>query len=139
MKIRSLYFFIASFFFLLSSCEDEETIVDECNTPRACTYDLRSVSIEIKNTDGAPVILDDFYTFLDSRKKFEYEYFSKENGIYPVLTDSEISHLDRNGTIVIFVGEKDGRNLLEHQMVIGHDCCHVKLIEGDVNIVIEDL
>lgn len=138
MKFRGLYFLIA-FSISLFSCEDEETKIDECNAPRACTYDLRSVSIEIKNTDGEPVILDDFYTFFDSRKKLEYEYFSKENGVYPVLTDSEISHLDRSGTTLIFVGEKDGKNLVEHQMVIGHDCCHVILIEGDDKIVIEDL
>jgi methionine synthase II (cobalamin-independent) len=113
---------------------------DGCEENKICTEEFRTISLEITNQDGDAVVLDDFYTFLDSRKKFEYTLndFHTENGIYPVLTDAEMDEVERQGTTLIFVGEKAGKNIVEHQMVIGHDCCHVILIEGDDKIVIEE-
>ncbi|RUA30425.1 MAG: hypothetical protein DSY77_14220 [Bacteroidetes bacterium] len=111
----------------------------ECDGNLFCTKEFRTISLEITNQEGNPIVLDDFYTFYDSRKKFEYELndIQKRQGIYPVLTDAEMDEVEKEGTTLIFVGEKDGRNIVEHQMVIGHDCCHVILIEGESKIVIE--
>jgi len=112
---------------------------DNCNLEsRICTEEFRTVSLQIQDSDGNPVLLDDFYTFYDSRKKFEYtlDDFDAEEGIYPVLTDAELDEIEKEGTTLIFVGEKDGANIVEHQMVIGHDCCHIQLLEGDNKIII---
>ncbi len=142
MKFKSLpiLFMFVSFSFL--SCEDENANDDDCNLgSRLCTEEFRTISLEITNPEGDPVVLDYFYTFYDSRKKFEYtlDDVQKGEGIYPVITDADMDELDREGSILIFVGEKDGRNIVEHQMVIGHDCCHVQLIEGDDEIEIDEL
>jgi hypothetical protein len=140
MKFRYLQFSLILFTFTFFSCEDENVNDDDCNLEaRICTEEFRTVSLEITTPDGDPVILDDFYTFLDSRTKFEFELdeFQQGTGRYPVITDQELEELDREGTTLIFVGEKDGSNLVEHQMVIGHDCCHVILIEGEEEIIIE--
>ncbi|WP_296620685.1 hypothetical protein [Marivirga sp.] len=141
MKFSYLQIFFAFAAISFFSCKEEELSNDDCNLEtRICTEEFRSISLEITTPDGNPVILDDFYTFHDSRKKFEFELndVQKGNGIYPVITDSELDELKREGTTLIFVGEKDGKNLVEHQMVIGHDCCHVILIEGEDKIVIEE-
>ncbi|MGJ3234790.1 hypothetical protein [Marivirga sp.] len=141
MKFRGLYFLIA-FSISLFSCEEENLSSDDCDSvSKICTEEFRSITLEIVDLEGEPVILDDFYTFLDSRKKFEFTLneIQEGQGVYPVLTDAEMDEIDREGTTLIFVGEKDGKNLVEHQMVIGHDCCHVILIEGDDKIVIEDV
>ncbi|MGM0580451.1 MAG: hypothetical protein ACQETL_07215 [Bacteroidota bacterium] len=139
MKFKGLHFFLLLFSVSFFSCEDENLDSDECDDNLICTEEFRSITLEITTPEGEAVILDNFYTFHDSRKKFEFELddHQKGTGFYPVITDSEIDELEREGTTLIFVGEKDGRNIVEHQMVIGHDCCHVQLIEGEDKIVIE--
>jgi hypothetical protein len=137
MKFSRLYLFFVLFSASFFSCEKEKVDADDCQRELLiCTEEFRTIYQE-----GDPIVLDDFYTFLDSRKKFEFTLneIQEGQGIYPVLTDAEMDEIDRGGTTLIFVGEKDGKNLVEHQMVIGHDCCHVILIEGDDKIVIEDL
>jgi hypothetical protein len=142
MKFSRLHLLFVLFSASFFSCEKEKVDADDCQRELLiCTEEFRTISLEITNQEGDPIVLDDFYTFYDSRKKFEYELkdIQQELGIYPVLTDAEMDEIDREGTTLIFVGEKEGRNIVEHQMVIGHDCCHVILIEGDDKIVIEDL
>lgn len=141
MKFSSLQLFLLLFSFSFISCEEENVDSDDCKDTIICTEEFKTISLEITNSDGDPVVLDDFYTFYDSRKKFEYELNDIQQGlgIYPVLTDAEMDEIEKEGTTLIFVGEKDGRNIVEHQMVIGHDCCHVQLIEGQDKIEIEDL
>lgn len=124
----------------LFSCENESLDSDDCDFDTAlCTLEFRTISLEIFTTEGNPVTLDYFYTFYDSRKKFEYTLDDPQvgTGIYPVITDAEIDEIEKDGATLIFVGEKDGVNVVEHQMVIGHDCCHVFLIQGEDKIVIE--
>lgn len=139
MKISCLRIFLLLFSLSFFSCEEDKLNSSECDGNLFCTKEFRTISLEITNQEGNPIVLDDFYTFYDSRKKFEYELndIQKGQGIYPVLTDAEMDEVEKEGTTLIFVGEKDGRNIVEHQMVIGHDCCHVILIEGESKIVIE--
>ncbi|WKV10682.1 hypothetical protein [Marivirga harenae] len=141
MKFNSLYYLVAIFSFSLISCEEDKLSSDDCESENLiCTEEFRTITLEIKDGNGNPVVLDDFYTFEDSRNKFEFDKndFQVENGIYPVISDAELEELDKVGTVLIFVGEIDGRNVVEHQMVIGHDCCHVILIEGETEIQIEE-
>lgn len=141
MKIRSIQFLFVLVAFPLLSCQDENLDADNCDlSTRICTEEFRTISLEVTNQEGDPLVLDEFYTFLDSRKKFEFELNDGHilTGIYPVITDAEIEELERKGTTLIFVGERNGKNLVEHQMVIGHDCCHVQLIEGENKIEIEE-
>ncbi|WP_375578827.1 hypothetical protein ABWH96_17655 [Marivirga tractuosa] len=141
MKFKSLQVLLAFMALTFFSCEEDAVNNDDCNLEsRICTEEFRLILLEITTPQGEPVVLDDFYTFLDSRKKFEFDLddFQLGSGTYPVITDAELEELNREGTTFIFVGEKDGKNLVEHQMVIGHDCCHVQLIEGDNKIVIEE-
>ncbi|WMN11705.1 hypothetical protein QYS49_39330 [Marivirga salinae] len=140
MKISYLQILLVLFSVSFFSCEDENLDSDDCDGNIICTEEFVTISLEITNQQGDPIVLDDFYTFYDSRKKFEYELNDIQlgTGIYPVLTDTEMDEVEREGTTLIFVGEKGGRNIVEHQMVIGHDCCHVQLIAGDDKIVIEE-
>jgi hypothetical protein len=140
MKATNRYLLIALIFISFFSCTDENSPAGECDLKLSiCTEEFRSITLEIEDFDGNPVILENFYTFLDSRKKFDFELddFQLESGTYPVITDSELEELDREGTVLIFVGEIDGKNIVEHQILIGHDCCHAQLIEGDDKILIE--
>lgn len=141
MKFSYLHLVLAFIAISFFSCKDEDLKAQECDLEsRICTEEFKTISLEITNPNGEPVILDDFYTFYDSRKKFEYTLndIQEGKGIYPVITDAEMDEIEREGTTLIFVGEKEGVNIVEHQMVIGHDCCHIQLIAGDDKIVIEE-
>lgn len=118
------------------SCEDD---VVNCEQTVACTEIFVSISVEITDTAGQPVALDHAYTFIDSRNKIEFQISDNNRtiGVYRVADDSHMDDFDFEGTTVIFVGEKNGKNIVEHQMVIGKDCCHILLIAGDDEIVIE--
>jgi hypothetical protein len=139
VNIKILYLSIVLIALAVFSCKEEVIEVD-CGANSLCTTEFVTITLEIATSEGEPVVLDNFYTFLDSRKKFEFELTDsmKARGLYLVITDSELSELEREGSTLIFVGEKDGKNLVEHQMVIGHDCCHVQLIEGANKITLEE-
>lgn len=141
MKFRTVSFLLVICSVTFFSCEEKDPNADACNLDsRICTEEFRTITLEITTPDGDPVVLDDFYTFYDSKKRFEYELNANQEGegIYPVITDAALEELDSEGTVLIFVGEKDDKNVVEHQMFIGHDCCHVILIEGDDEIIVEE-
>lgn len=140
MDIRILYLSIVLIALAVFSCKEEVIEVD-CGANSLCTTEeFVTITLEIATCEGEPVVLDDFYTFSDSKKRFEFQLTDamKATGLYLVITDSELSELEREGTSLIFIGEKNGKNLVEHQMVIGHDCCHVQLIEGEKKIIVEE-
>ena len=92
MKFSRLHLLLLLFSVSFFSCEEENLDSEECDDNRICTEEFRTISLEITNQEGDPVILDDFYTFYDSRKKFEYELndIQEGQGIYPVLTYAEM-------------------------------------------------
>ncbi|WKK85459.2 hypothetical protein QYS48_26800 [Marivirga arenosa] len=141
MKVYyNLFVLISAFLFF--SCEEESNSLEDCNLEsRICTEEFRSVELEIVDDNGEYVELDNFYTFFDSRKKFEFSRntFQQENGLYPVITDAELEELNQEGSVLVFVGEIEGKNVIEHQMLIGHDCCHVELIQGETKLILKNL
>ncbi|WKK79455.1 hypothetical protein [Marivirga arenosa] len=141
MKVYyNLFVLISAFLFF--SCEEESNSLEDCNLEsRICTEEFRSVELEIVDDNGEYVELDNFYTFFDSRKKFEFSRntFQQENGLYPVITDAELKELNQEGSVLVFVGEIEGKNVIEHQMLIGHDCCHVELIQGETKLILKNL
>lgn len=124
----------------LFSCEDDQMDASNCNLSNIiCTEEFKTITLEITNQNGEAVMLDEFYTFIDSRNKIDtLSNDGFKNGVYPVVTDSQEKEFQEENTIVIFVGVKDGRNLVEHEMVIKSDCCHIGLVEGDTSITIEE-
>ncbi|MBK6266225.1 hypothetical protein JKA74_14360 [Marivirga sp. S37H4] len=136
--MKTWIFFLIPLIFLVSCKEEEE---DNCAESIVCSDVFISISVNIKDSDGEAVVLDEFYTFIDSRTKIELDRsdFQIEKGIYPVATDANEDLIDFEGTNVVFVGKMDGENVIEHPMIIGKDCCHIKLIQGEEEIIIDEL
>jgi hypothetical protein len=136
--MKTSFYFLFLIVILSSSCQQEED--NNCEEPVACTEIFVTIDLEVTNQAGEAVELDNAYTFIDSRSKIEFEITDqmRSSGIYPVANDLNITEFDFEGTIVIFVGEKDGKNVVEHQMTIGKDCCHIQLVEGEAEIQIEN-
>jgi hypothetical protein len=124
------------FALVASSCKED----DQQNCAAVgCTEEFRTITLTVTDQNGEPVIFDDYYTFIDSRNRFKIERDTSflEAGIYPVASDAELNQLSFDGTILTFVGDIDNQNVVEHQMLIGKDCCHISLISGEITVQID--
>ncbi len=132
-----VFFFIISFLFI--SCKEKGE--SPCAENIICTEEFIHITVTVENGEGNPVMLDNFYTFIDSRTRIELDRsdFQFEKGIYPVVTDANKDLIEFEGTNVVFVGELDGKNVVEHPMIISKDCCHIKLVKGETKIIKEEL
>ncbi|MEL6562451.1 MAG: hypothetical protein AAFQ94_30050 [Bacteroidota bacterium] len=121
--------------FIISSCSDEN-----CNRPGlSCTEELRYVSVEIFDENGANIILDSTTTtnasgfVLFSQQKTEIELFTS----HAVVSDSEYDQIDFDGTELTFEGWKDGDLIVSEPFVVGKDCCHIEKLIGPETITVQ--
>ena len=118
-----------------SSTQDKKE--NPCDPDIMCTMEFRIINLEIRDKAGEAIILDEFYSEIDGEKiEIPDDVYEPNNGIYPVATDGQMDVLDFDGNEVIFYGMLNGKNVVEHKMVIGKDCCHILLVEGEKKITI---
>ena len=122
---------------LFISCEEENE--DNCTVNRICTDIFSTVTIQVTDQNGEPVILDNYYTFFDQRKRFDFtdSSFLLGEGVYVVATDNEMPDINFDGTNAVFVGQINGDNVVEEPLILGKDCCHIELVQGKTEIQIE--
>lgn len=135
---------ISALFALAFSCDDSENVNSgECPQNIACTDIFVSVMAEIKDNDGKPYILDEYYTMkLSTGEKISFQNNGTDQtarlyGAYAVLADSQLKKTTKSGQEFEFIGIKDGKEVVRKKFVISHDCCHVKLVSGDTKITVE--
>lgn len=124
-----------------SGTQDKEE--NPCDPDIMCTMEFKIIYLEIKNAAGEPFIFDEFYITKGSdRIEAADDVYQPKSNSYPVATDELMSKLSFDGDTLSFVGVKEKKNGEEdiwvHQMVIGKDCCHIQLIDGDTEIVITE-
>ncbi len=139
--IRSLLVFFI-FISLAATCQNRDkgktTVENPCDPDIMCTMDFRVVNLTIINGEGKPVMLDDFYTeFEDFTFKTQRDEYQIQEGLYPVVNDGDMYRLSFKGNSAVFIGIKDGKKILEHNLKVGKDCCHVVLMEGEEQIFID--
>ncbi len=133
-------FFVA----LLSlGCSDDDNGTKDCRIV-LCTEDFRTVAVSVKDGSGVVVPLDrfevvnsatgeDITPVIDQR---EMEQLRLE-GSYPIFTDARSKEYRNKSLKVRFTGFISEKEVVRAEFVVGADCCHVKLLEGDPNIVID--
>lgn len=121
---------------LTFSCGDKEH--QNCELV-GCTEEFKTITLELVDTDGKPVQLTDYYTFQDEYNQFKVEADRPDsaNANYPVISDAEINRLKFEGHMFIFVGLIDEEIVVEHQLLLGRDCCHVQLFAGEEQVVVD--
>ncbi|HTN46880.1 MAG TPA: hypothetical protein VL098_11080 [Flavipsychrobacter sp.] len=102
-----------------------------------CTMDFRTITLSVLNVDSTPKQLDSFYSafsgsdniILDSKDiSAEQLQMMQRYGSYPVISDAQRDKLSSGkNTAVYFVGYQDGIKVMEHSLVVTHDCCHIQL------------
>jgi len=127
---------------MAATCQDNNSSTQDkkenpCDPDIMCTMEFRIIDLEIKNDGGDAIILDEFYSEIDGEKiDIPDDVYESKNGIYPIATDGQMEVLDFDGSEVIFYGLINGETVVEHKMIIGKDCCHILLVEGEKKITI---
>lgn len=122
------------FLFLLAitvvSCNDDEG----CNGNLVCTEEFRTVLINIVDGDGDPVTLDSFtVTNLDTDQVVSLDPIAWVD-TYPIADDSMLDEIPKEGQRIELVGILNGEEVVRETFLVGHDCCHVILLEGESTI-----
>lgn len=117
----------------------------DCPEGIMCTQEFRTVTITIQNGNGKPYALDNYQSTLVSsgekiplQKEIFQDSLFQSAGQYPILTDSEMKLVKKQGSAIDFIGFKGGKEVIKKNFVIGHDCCHIILVSGENNAVIRD-
>ena len=126
MKHLSLLFLIV---FLMSCGKDE----DDCSGTLICTTEYRSILVEVLNSDGTRVIFDEFtVTNLQTNEVIDLDWESGD--LYPIADDSMRHDLPSSGQQLELVGFINGQEVLRQVFLVGADCCHIVLLDGETTI-----
>ena len=106
-----------------------------------CTMIFKSVTLTVKDKQGSPVLLDSYYSYLPNNGDTiltmkATEHYGANEGRYPVADDGSMKKVGKTGSEVIFKGFKNDRQIVEHSMVIGHDCCHIAKFSGSDEVIL---
>lgn len=119
---------------LFTACDlDGNPISDDsCPSQLICTEEFRFLSYQAMH-EGKPVVLDDYHVKnLDNGNIYESNSLDDQldEGIYTIVTDAQLSEIEKTGTVLRFFGVKYGEIIIEQDFTVGHDCCHIIPIDG---------
>jgi len=134
-KLIHLLFLLCCF-----SCTKNNS--DCFNTP--CTEEFRTIVVNIKNENGAPIALNSFEvlivkTKIDITRKVNENEFEmmQESGTYPLFGDEYSRDYQNDEVRINFKGFIHNQEIVNADFTVGADCCHVNLIEGTTEIIID--
>ena len=138
MNMRILILFLSMPFF---ACNNETV---DCTKDIACTEIYMSLIVNVTNGQGVGVSLDTYYTQdVNSGEIFNFQNqdnhldsISRANGSYVLFTDSGMEKINKLGNRFLFHGIINGNEIISQSYTIGHDCCHVILLDGNPDIVV---
>ncbi|MGB5244444.1 MAG: hypothetical protein WBN28_06905 [Lutimonas sp.] len=139
MKIYFTLFMV----FMIVTCNNNQEIKNDCSDA-ICTMEFRSISVSLKDQSGMPISLDRFkVTATDTGKDLTRDVndlnweLIRQTGTYPIFGD-EFSKEYQNKEVEIlfegFIGNDRKTNLT---FLVGADCCHVQLIDGQLEVVLD--
>lgn len=128
------YTFLILLVMVVVSCDDDNN--QNCSGNLVCTEEFRTVLIDVVDGDGAAITLDSFTaTNLDTNTSIDLQSFQGIDG-YPIADDSMLNEIPREGQQIEFVGILNGEQVAKETFLVGHDCCHVIVLEGNTTIEI---
>lgn len=134
--------FVLLFLLSLTACENDDNDEKSCEGV-SCTKNLMHVTVELKDQSGEPIALDDFKVirFKDEKNitmeftDYEWRLYQKY-GSYPLISDLNLEEYRNKEVKVQFTGFLSSKEVVNEVYLVGADCCHVMLIEGDNMITI---
>jgi hypothetical protein len=138
MKTFKLFSTVLLTALIFTACEQTDN-VSECDIDGAvCTTEFITVTMSLKTSSGTPITLDSIVVTKNENGDGIYSKQTGEisNGIFPVITDSEMGKIVKEGSLVNFKGYSSGIEIVNEEYKVGHDCCHVKFIQGTQNVIL---
>lgn len=134
---------------LFTACKKENSRVTDpcaCAGEEICTENFVTLTIKLTGSNGQPYQLDSFSTtalasgeVIHFRSKdAELDAIWKTQGSYPILGDNQLATTEKCGSEYEFSGIKNGVEVIKRAFTIGHDCCHVKVLKGETEVVISE-
>ncbi len=129
---------------LLVTCNDKDEITLQDCTMVACTQNFVTLTVSVKDTSGAAIVLESYEiidnisgkNLADDFNDDENQHF-KEQGLYPILSDANRVQYQNSTATITFKGYISNEEVINEELVVGADCCHVSLISGNIEIVLD--
>lgn len=128
----------------LVACNDNDDAEQQDCSEAICTLNFVTITVSVKDASGEPVSLDN-YEIIDNEtgenlaadfNGDEYQYL-KEQGFYPILSDANRIQYQNSTATLTFKGVIDNKEVINETYEVAADCCHVNLISGNTEIVLE--
>lgn len=130
------------FALLAIACESNENPPD-CSTV-LCTAEFRVISVSVSDPSGTTIPLDSYQVIElpggnDVTPAYSAEDLEtyREFNEYPILTDARGAELRNERVVLEFRGFTNETRVASRTFLVGADCCHVAVFEGDTDIVVE--
>ena len=131
------------FLFIMACNGHKETEQEECAMV-VCTEIYVTLTVSIKNTSGDIIALDSFEVvdtntgknLTENYSDPEYQYY-KEQGLYPIFSDKYHEQYKNSEAVISFKGYVSNNKVVDQEFIVGADCCHVNLISGPSEIVLD--
>lgn len=136
MKTCKLYSAVLLTALIFTACEQTDN-VSECDIDGAlCTTQFVTVTMSLKTSTGTTFPLDSVVVTKNGESIYSKQTDTISNGVFPVITDSEMGKIVKEGSLVNFKGYSKGIEIVNEEYKVGHDCCHVKFIRGTQDVIL---
>lgn len=96
-----------------------------------CTLIFNMISVEVKDTNNTPVVLDDFYTVrVSTNDTIRMSSTPIDTGHYVILDDSYQQKLQNQSDDFRFYGVINSSIVVNELYTLSADCCHINKVSG---------
>jgi hypothetical protein len=127
------------------SCSKRSGVRTECELPceknLMCTYEFRSIVVEVSDRSGNDVALDSVAVVRKMDNKaivINQQTTIPRAGRYVLFSDSNMNETSKCGEDFEFRGYKNKQLIASSTFNIAHNCCHIYLVSGNTKIVAGD-
>ena len=128
----------------LVACNNNDDAEQQDCSETICTLNFVTITVSVKDASGEAIALDT-YEVIDNDtgedlaadlNGEEYQYL-KEQGFYPIISDANRVQYQNTTATLTFKGYVANEEVINEDYEVGADCCHVSLITGNTEIVLE--
>ena len=136
------YLILGLFLIAFYSCnkdDDQQNSENNC-ADTFCTLELRSIIVKVKDANDNAVLLDNVEVIdSDSKEIIIDETYNDQtsNGSFFLYGDSIEDNIINTERKLIFKGYINNNEVISSNYVVSSDCCHVFLVEGNLDLTIE--
>lgn len=125
--------------YVLLGCNNDDTI--DCSTI-GCTEQFVTITVSIKDQNQNPVSLD-YFEVINMENGSDITIglspsglaLAQQFGQYPLVEDGGVENNQEMS--VQFKGFINNQEVISSNYIVGADCCHVSLISGERELILE--